>query len=207
MKINVTNILLLLLICIMGWQTFTRNQTNEEPKEKVVTIPEVKGTTGAQVVEKVVLQPIYLPSSNQKINVDSAWKEKYEQALKDKDSVTQRNLYLEAIKINTYEQVLVDNDSIEIKGYARTRGSLLDYSVDYRIKSSDFTYTPEIITKRPRLSMGLGVEAGVPLLPTNNFLLKGGVYFENQKGNGFSLGYDTEQRVWIGLKKTFTVIK
>lgn len=207
MKVNVTNILLLLLIVIMGWQTFTRDRPDEEPKQEVITTPEVTGTTGTQTVEKVVLQPIYLPSTNEKINVDSAWKEKYEQALKDKDSITQRNLYLEAIKINTYEQVLVDNDSIEIKGYARTRGSLLDYSVDYRIKPIDFTYTPEIVTRRPRLSMGLDVEAGVPIVPTSPFVLKGDVYFENKKGNGFSVGYDTEQRVWLGLRKTFTLIK
>lgn len=207
MKINVTNILLLLLIVILGWQTFTNNRESVEPKQETVTIPEVKGTTGKQTVEKVVLQPIYLSSTNQQIKVDSVWKEKYEQALKDKDSITQRNLYLEAIKINTYDKVLIDNDSIEIKGYARTRGSLLDYSVDYRIKSSNFTYTPKIVKQRPRFTMGLGVEAGVPVLSTSSFVLKGGICFENKKGNGFSLGYDTEQRIWLGVKKSFTIIK
>jgi len=206
MKINVTNILLIALIVIMGWQTFSTS--SEEPvKDETIIIPEVKGSTGKKEVEQVVLQPIYLPSSNEKVNVDSVLKDKYEQALKEKDSLTQRTLYLEAIKINKYEQILVDNDSIEIKGYARTRGSLLDYSVDYRIKPFNYTYTPKVIKKRPKLSMGLQVESGIPVLPTTNFLLKGGIYFENNKGNGFSLGYDTQQRLWIGVRKTFTLKK
>ena len=55
--------------------------------------------------------------------------------------------------------------------------------------------------------MGFGVEAGVPIIPTSNFLLKGDIYFENNKGNGFSLGYDTQQRVWLGVRKTFTLKK
>lgn len=207
MKINVTNILLILLIGIMSWQTFTGNQLKEEPKQEIISIPEIKGTTGTQTVEKVVLQPIYLPSTDKQVNVDSAWKEKYEQALKDKDSVAQRNLYLEAIKINTYEKTLVDNDSIEIKGYARTRGSLLDYSVEYTLKPRDFSYTPKIVTTRPKLSLGLDIELGVPTVPVSDFLAKGDIYFENKKGNGFSLGYDSEQRVWVGIRKTFTIRK
>lgn len=206
MKINVTNILLILLIGIMGWQTF-HNTNNVVPKEEVIVVPEVKGTTGTQIVERVVVQPIYLPTTNQKINVDSTWKNKYEQALKDKDSVKQRNLYLEAIKINNYEKILVNNDSIEIKGYARTRGSILDYSVDYRIKPYSHTYTPKLIIERPKLSVGLGIETGVPIVPDINFLAKGNLYFENKKGNGFSVGYDTEKRIWVGLRKTFTLKK
>ncbi len=206
MKINVTNILLILLISIMGWQTFY-NTDKTIPKEEIIVVPEVKGTTGTQTVERVVIQPIYLPTTNQKINVDSAWKDKYEQALKDKDSVSQRNLYLEAIKINSYEKVLVNNDSIEIKGYARARGSILDYSVDYTIKPYTHTYTPKLITERPRLSVGLGVETGVPMTSDINFLAKGNLYFENKKGNGFSLGYDTEKRIWVGYRKTFTLRK
>lgn len=207
MKINITNILLALLILIIGWQTFTRGDSNEPPIEKVITIPEVKGSTGKQTVEKVVIQPIYLPSTNQRVNVDYELKEKYEQALKDKDSVAQRNLYLKAIKINTYDKILVDNDSIQIKGYARTRGSLLDYTVDYTIKPYDYTYTPDIIKKRPSFSMGLGIDSGIPTNINTDFVAKGSLYFENSKGNGFAVGYDTDKRVWVGLRKTFTIKK
>lgn len=207
MKINVTNILLVMLIVIMGWQTFVKNDL-PIPEKKTITIPEIKGTTGTKVLEpNVVRDTVYLPSKNKEIIVDGGWKLKYEQAVKNNDSLEQRTLFLEAIKINKYEKVLVDNDSIEIKGYATTRGNLLDYSVDYRIKPSDFTYTPDIVKIRPALSLGFNVEAGVPLIPTSDFLIKGGMFVENTKGNGFSLGYDTQQRVWVGVRKTFTLKK
>ena len=132
-------------------------------------------------------------------------KELYE---KSKDSLTRLNLYLEAIKINDYEKVLVDNDTIQITGFAKTRGSLLEYKVDYDIKSFEHTYDPEIVIRRPKLSLGFGVEAGVPTFPNgSNFLMKGNVYFENRKGEGLQFGYDTDKRVWLGIKKTFTIRK
>lgn len=205
MKINVTNILLVLLLVILGWQNFVK-QDILPPKEKIIKIPEIKGETGKKIVTEVVYDTMYLPSK-EKIVVDSTFKAKYEQADRDRDSLKKRTLFLEAIKINKYEKVLVDNDTVKIKGYATTRGELLDYSINYTIKPPDFTYTPDVVYRRPSLSMGLGVEVGVPLIPTTNFLIKGNVYFENGKGNGFNVGYDTQQRVWLGVRKTFTLKK
>lgn len=203
MKINITNILLGLLIVVLGWQNFSKGE-EEKPQPITVTLPESYGSTGIQTIEKAVPYPVYIPSTGENFNVDSEWKKKYENA---KDSLEKQKIYLESIKIKEYEKKLVDNDTIEITGYARTRGSLLDYSVDYRIKPSSFSYTPDVIIKRPSLSMGLGVEGGVPLNPNTNFLLKGNLYFENSKGNGFSVGYDTDKRVWIGVRKTFKLKK
>jgi hypothetical protein len=205
MKINVTNILLFLLLVILGWQNFVK-QDVLPPKERIIKLPEIKGTTGKKTITEIVYDTVYLPSE-ERIVVDSTFKAKYEQAEKDNDSLKKRTLFLEAIKINKYEKLLVDNDTVRIKGYVTTRGELLDYSVDYRIEPPDFTYSPEIVKKRPSLSMGFGVEAGVPIIPTTNFLIKGDVYFENSKGNGFNLGYDTQQRVWLGVRKTFTLKK
>lgn len=203
MKLNVTNILLGVLIVILLWQNFFGGSEPVEPQPITITMPEVKGTTGAQIVEKVIQVPVYLPN-NQKISVDNKYKKLYEQT---KDSLERQNLYLEAIKINDYKEVLVDNDSIEITGYAKTRGSLLEYKVDYKIKPVSLTYIPEVKSQLPKLSLGLGVEAGVPLVPTSNFVLKGGLNIINSKGNGFNIGYDTEQRVWLGVSKTFKLIK
>lgn len=203
MKLNVTNILLGLLIVILLWQNFFSSKEEVTPQPITITLPETKGRV-TDTIERVTTYPVYLPAKNETINVDSEWKDRYEQAI---DSLEKQQIYYESIKINKYEKVLVDNDTIEIKGFATTRGSLIDYNVDYRIKPLDFSYVPYVVTKRPSLSVGLGVEAGIPTIPETNFLLKGDLYFENSKGNGFNLGYDTDNRVWIGVRKTFKLIK
>lgn len=204
MKVNVTNILLGALILLLSWQNFFQKTVEKEPAPITVTIPEYKGSTGERVIERVVTQPVYIPSTNSTIQVDSEWKKKYEQS---QDSLEKTKLYLEAIKIKKYEKTLVDNDTIKIKGFATTRGSLLDYTVDYTIKPTSFSYIPEVIKERPKLSAGFGIEGGVPTLPNTSFLLKGEIRLENKKGNGLSLGYDTQNRVWIGINKTFKIIK
>jgi hypothetical protein len=203
MKINLTNILLGLLLILLGWQTFFNVTPKVEPQPIVVNIPEFKGTSGVQVVEKVVPYTVFV-NSGEKIDVDSDWKRKYEKA---KDSLEKQDLYLQSIQINTYEKSIVKNDSTEINLFATTRGSLLDYKVDYKFTPKPIEYTPKVISERPTLSMGISVEGGVPTVPTTNFLLKGSAYFENKKGNGFSLGYDTDKRAWLGIKKTFKIIK
>lgn len=199
MKSSITNFLLILAILLMVWKFFFSSEEYIEPKPVTITIPEYSGTK-VDTLERFVRDTIYLPSNT--IVVDSGWKKKYNEAL---DSLERQRLYYEAIKINKYEKTLIDNDSIEIKGYATTRGALLDYSVDYKIKSFDFSYTPDVVVKRPRLSLGLGLEAGLPSTLNTNFLLKGNLYFENSKGNRFNFGYDTEKRFWVGYSKTFKI--
>ena len=203
MKLNTTNILLGVLVVILLWQNFFGGSDPVEPQPITITLPEVQGTTGSQVIEKVIQVPVYLPN-NQKISVDDKYRRLYEEA---KDALEKQNLYLEAIKINDYKEVLVDNDSIEITGYIKTRGSLLEYKVDYKIKPVSLTYIPEIEYRLPKLSAELGVEFGVPTTPLSSFVIKGDLTLINKKGNGVSIGYDTEQRVWLGISKTFKLIK
>ena len=100
MKVNVTNILLGGLILLLVWQNFFQKNVEKEPVPITVTIPEYRGSTGERVIERVVTQPVYIPSTNQTVQVDSEWKRKYEQT---QDSLEKTKLYLEAIKIKKYE--------------------------------------------------------------------------------------------------------
>lgn len=202
-KLNITNILIGSLIVILLWQNFF-SKVEKQPVPVTITVPEKNGTTGQKIIERVVTQPIYITDTKETITVDSKWKEKYEKA---KDSLEKSKLYLEAIKIKEYKKILVDNDTIQIKGFATTRGSLLDYTVDYKIKPSSFSYTPKIVKQKPKFSMLLGVEAGVPTLPRNSFILKGELGLQNKKGNGIKFGYDTQNTFYIGLYKNITIIK
>lgn len=205
MKIDTTKILLFILILMIGYNNFFKESEPIEPTPVTVTLPESYGTTGLQTLEpKVVVVQVPVSESSEKtINVDSLWKEAYQKASQQvKDS-----LYNETIRIRTYSDTLVDNEEVVIKGDARTRGSLLDFKVDYILKEKDFTYTPEIVTQYPKLSVGLGMEMGVPTMVGENFALKGNLSLMNRKGHEINFSYDTDQRVWLGYKKTFKLLK
>ena len=205
MKFDTTKILLIILILIMGYSNFFKKSEPIEPTPVTVTIPESYGTTGLQTLEPkvIVVQTPVSQGSNQQVDVDALWKSAYEQASQEiKDS-----LYNEAIRIRTYNDTIVDNDEIMIKGNARTRGTLLDFKVDYNIKERDFIYVPEVVTQYPKLSLGLGMEIGVPIMMGENLALKGNLSLMNRKGYEINFSYDTDQRVWLGYKKTFKFIK
>jgi len=205
MKVDSTKILLFTLVLMMGYNNFFKKDPIVEPTPITLTLPESFGSTGLQQLEPkvVVVQVPVSQGSSQKIDVDKIWKEQYEKASQQiKDS-----LYNEAIRIRKYSDTLVDNDDIVIKGDATTRGSILDFKVDYTIKEQDFTYTPEVVVQYPKLSLGLGLEMGVPTQIGQNFTLKGNMDIMNRKGHEINLGYDTNQTAWIGYTYNFKILK
>ena len=202
MKVNVTNILLVVMILLLGWTNIFNN--NIEPQPINITIPSTSGTTGDVNLEpKVTVDTVYLPSK-EKIVVDSKYRELYE---KTTDSIKKLNLYLKSIQIRDYDTTFVDNEEVLIKGKIKTRGSLLGYKVDYTIKETSFTYTPKVISQLPKLSLGVGIETGIPTVPTSNFLVKGNISLMNRQGHEISGSYDSDNRVWVGYKKTFKILK
>lgn len=204
MKFNfqIRDIILIVLSVILVFQFFSKDEADDVKPIQII-IPEQTGTTGNQVIERVSTVPVYIPQYDKTIEVDEYYKKLYEKA----DSLEKEVLYLRAIKINEYEKTLIDNDTIEIKGIAKTRGDLLEYKVDYKIKQSVFEYTPKSIYKQPSLTLGVGAEVGVPTIPDSGFLMKANVNIVNGKGNGLNIGYDTDRRIWLGVSKTFTIKK
>lgn len=202
-QINLQNILIVTLIGLFVWQFFYTKEENSDPQPIQVIIPESSGSTGIQTIESVKTVPVYVPGQGQVI-VDESFKRLYEEA---KDSLERTNLYLNAIRINTFDTTAINNDTIKLDLYTKTRGSLLEYKIDYKIKEKVFEYKPETIVRRPRFSLSVEAEAGIPTIPNSGFLMKGGLGLENRRGESLLVGYDTENRVWVGLKKSFTVIK
>lgn len=199
MKLDLKSIVIVGLIALIVWQNFFTQSEEVKPDPVTITIPERSGYI-TDTIEVIKKDTLYLPSKDKIVEVDAGWKERYNNAI---DSLERQRLYYESIQIRDYEKILVDNDTLLIRGFATTRGSLLSYSVDYKVKPFDFDYTPEVVTKRPDLSVGFGIEAGLPTGDTQDFRMKGSIYFENSKGGGFSVGADTRQTLWIGLRKTF----
>lgn len=205
MTIKTEHILLTILIGLIAWFVFFGDgkELKEQPQPITITIPATQGTTGTQVIETSTPYPVYIQGQGQ-IIVDEKYKNLYENT---KDSLEKTKLYLNAIKINDYKKTFVDNDTITITGDLKTRGDLLEYKIDYNIKPLTFDYTPNIVKQRPRFSMSIGVSGGIPTVPTTRFNLKGELGLENRKGNALTFGYDTESRVWVGVRKNFTIVK
>lgn len=174
-----------------------------EPQPIEIIIPEQKGSTGTQIIENVKTIPIPIPGQGE-VYIDEKW---YKEYLAAKDSIGRLNQYLKAIEVKELDTTFIDNDTIRLDGKIKTRGSILAYKFDYNIKERVFEYKPEVVIKRPRVSLFFGVEAGIPTVPTTGFLMKGKIGLENRKGFGVSAGYDTENRVWVGLQKNIILLK
>lgn len=197
MKDKIKNVLLLVGFGIIVWMSWNPRVVTKV-KTKTVVLPAKEGETKYVEVEKFTTDTVYLPSK-EKIVVDQKYKKLYEEA---KDSLERQALYLEAIRIREYDKVFIDNDTITIKGKINTRGSLVGYKFNYFIKESQLTYTPEVEFRMPRMTLGVGLEAGIPTTPDENFTLKGNLLI-SRGNNGYSLSYDTSGSWWVGINKTF----
>lgn len=202
-KDYLTPSLLVILIGLVAWMIYQNNKPVEPPKPVVINIPGSSGSTGTQIIENVKTIPVPIPG-NKEVIVDEKW---YKEYLEAKDSLERINKYVQAIKIQTLDTTFIDNDTIKLSGNLTTRGSLLSYKFDYNIKERKYEYTPEVITQRPKFSLSVEATAGVPTTPTTGFLMKGQLGFEDRRGNALTVGYDTEQRVWLGARKNITILK
>lgn len=201
MKLNIQNILLAVLVGLLAYNFFF--QKDEEPKPIQVIIPPIEGSTGTQIIEHVKTIPVYIEGQGQVI-VDERWRDEY---LNSKDSIERLNQYLKAIQVKEKEYTFIDNDTIKIDGTLKTRGDLLEYKLDYQIKERIFEYTPEVVYKRPRISLEMAVKSGVPTNLNSNFILKGELGLKNKNGFGLNVGYDTDNRIWAGVSKDLTLLK
>jgi len=203
-KLSIKDILLVALIGFIIFTQFFGSSDDPDPKTVTIVIPEVSGTVEETVkdVPKTTVE-IYdpIPKTVTKIIVDKEYKEKYERAIKENDSLTAINLFLQSIEINEYNRVLVDNDTLKLVAYAKTRGILLKYKVDYTIKENTITYDPVVVKERPKFTLLAG---GGLIVPTNQLdptmAFKADIGFQNQKGNIIEVGYDTQQNIYVGYK-------
>lgn len=196
-----------------------QNVLNEdEPVEDVTLIipskvGEVKTKVDSTYVRDTVWIQTFIPGKvlpqEIKIIVDSLYKKRYEDAISINDTLTAKNLFLQSIALDTFEGTLIDNKDIKIDGRFLTRGTLLEYDVNYKIKKDSITYTPEIRYRHPKLSLVTGLGIGVP---TNTIMgtqptLYLHVGLQNKKGSILSAGFDTEGRVMIGYSRSFRLFK
>ena len=202
-KLDVQNILIAVLIGLFVWQFFFTEEPPSEQKPIQIVIPPIEGTSGTKVIETVKVVPIEIPGQGE-VYVDERWRDDY---LNAKDSIERLQKYLQAIQVKEKEYTFIDNDTIAISGNLKTRGDLLEYKIDYTIKEKLFEYTPKVVKQRPRFAISIGADAGIPTDPTKSFLMRGNLGLENKRGQALSFGYDTEKRVYVGLKQSIDIVK
>ena len=168
-----------------------------QPVDDVTIITEEKIGEVEEKITEVVRDTIFIetiiPGQSQpqrkEIVVDSTYKADYEQAIKDNDILKAKNLFLESISLD-----------IKIDGKFLTRGKLLEYKIDYKIKSDTLKFKPTIKYQHPKLTLLPGVKLTVPTNPLGdskpNVEINLGI--QGKKGNIISVGFDTEKRVTVG---------
>lgn len=185
---------LVIIVGILAWWFFT-----PPPDPEIVEIPvEIPVEVEVPVVEKVfdtIYQPIPVASK-----ADEELLKKYE-ALKDENEKIK--LVENLARARTYREVF--DDSIQtITVESSVTGKLTSQSVSYKTKPREIsTVVKETVpVEMPKSKMHLlgGIETGVPTDMTNpGAVIKGTMFLESKKGTIFSLGYDTEGRVWGGV--------
>lgn len=208
MKIDVRVVIIIILLLFIAEHNIF---DSEDPKEVTVITPTISGRAKKEV-DSIVYDTIYvdryLPGKvikgDKQIVVDSIYKIKYETAIRDNDSLKAKTLFLESISLDTYQGNLVDDKDITIDGKFVTRGKLLSYDIDYKIKSDTIKYTPKVVTRFPKLSIVGGVKLGLPSNQSNDVIptIAGHVGFRGKKGNTISLGLDSRKRIMLGYEWT-----
>lgn len=212
---KIKNYIIIILSIVIAVMIYLNTRQEQVQNPITITIPGSSGSSGAIKVDnnkdsipdpEVIEVPVYIKGDT-KIIVDQEYKNKYDKAIKEKDSIESRNLYLESIQIKEYKEVAIDNDTIKVDFYAKTRGSLLVYRVNYDIKEREFTYTPEVMHIRPKMTVLTGLELILPPTGVNQPDVKFDLYFQTQNGNAWGGGVDTQGNKYIGFKKSWTILK
>jgi len=209
MKLDFKTILIIILVA--GLAISRAYKPDPEVKvEYIVTSPKegkVKNKVDSVKTDTVYITK-YKTKTKTKVLVDSTYKARYEQAIKDNDSLKAKNLFLESIAINTVKSILVDDKNITIEGKFKTRGKLLEYDVKYVIKSDSILYIPKKTFSHPNLSLVLGVDVlsiDSKSLTPGSTILNGRIGLKGKKGGTVTFIIGTDGTKGVGY--TFRPLK
>jgi hypothetical protein len=188
---NVFIVALIAIILILG--------TCSGPKEKVVTVvqPEYTKVTDTVFIEKIKLKTIVVKDGTVVVN-----KEKYNDYIKEKDTVKKKDQFVNSITIRDYNTKVIDNDTVSVEVYSKVQGELIAVNAKVKVKQQEIK--ERIITQRPKLSILVGAEVGYQNFEFNP-LIKTGI--QTKSGNIYTASIDLNKNVYVGFSKTFTLFK
>ncbi len=211
-KYHYQALIAVILILFIGGKFIEKKDAKNN--DAIVVVPEINGGGGKEIdsvrtdtvyVEKTVNR--YNDRVIEKIVVDSLYKKRYEDAMKENDSLKAKNIFLESIKINEFKGKLLDDSKITIKGRIKTRGDLLGYNIDYTIKKDTISYTPKVEYRNPSLSLIYGADIIFPTstLSDSSPTIIGKLGVQFKKGDIMTIGLTSKSQVLVGYSKTITL--
>lgn len=181
--------------------------------QKVIT-KEVKGSFKPTEPKNTVIENnYYVNGKKQPLNNDKFLQEQIDKLLAENQKLIELfmaqspmqkdSIYKEAIRLNEFSQTF-DDDKVKIDISGIAQGKVKTIKADYFIKPQKIDV--KVKQKQRIFALKLGGEYGNSL-ELNKGVFKGNLEFENKKGNAYNVGYDTDDRIWLGFKFTVFDIK
>lgn len=196
----------IVVLVLLYWQ----KSCSGESETQIVTIPEKSGSmpevnnpAPTPAPEKEYVYKYYDRIKRDTVQVVTQNPIDYELLAKYlKDTTNQPQHYADAIQQREYH-IPQEDSVLKTDNYISARGEVLSFKQSYTIKPQKVAVKP----KETVLRMLGGVEVG-NTKEFNDFSAKANLMMQNRKGNIFSVGYDTEHRIWVGYGfKIFEVKK
>jgi hypothetical protein len=198
-KISCYGIILVLTIILA-----TGGCSHPKPKPQIITVkvPEVRGYFKPQKPRVInTHDTLYLknPIDNRLVVENEKLKTDFAAA---NDSI-KKLLFAKAVKLNAFSSKFED-ENIKINVNGIVQGEVKEITPNYTIKEKKVEV--QIQPKETVFRLLAGAEIG-DKITLNAFMAKANLHFQNRKGNLLSLGYDTDQRIWIGYTISILNIK
>lgn len=191
---------------------------NAEKTDKVI-VPEVKGSFEAVKPQQKPVNTNHIVNVNKKVfgqNLSKKelefWKAEAERLFKENQDLDQafmnandslqQIIYRQAITLNAFNHTF-DNDTVLATVKGIVRGEIQSIKLDYKIKARTIEVPKQ---KEVVFRMLGGVEVGATK-EIEKFNVKASAGFQNRKGNIISVGYDTDQRIYVGYTTSIFSIK
>jgi hypothetical protein len=195
------------IIAILVLIIWLQNSCEPNTETVTVTVPAVTGSFKPEkpIHDTIKIEKTVLKWKEKKVEIENPINMKiFEQYTKAKDSMERMAILLKAIEIKEFTKDFEDND-LKITAKGTVQGKVQSIGFDYTIKEKKLeTEVPSSKATVFRLLGGLEIGNTKEF---DSFVTKANLEFENAKGNSFTTGFDTDQRIWLGYKFTIFQIK
>lgn len=172
-----------------------------------VKVPEVKGSFKPvkPIHDTIKIEKTIVKWKEKEIEIENPINmEIFNKYTRAKDSLERLAILLKAIEIKKFSKEFEDDD-ISITANGTVQGEVKDIGFDYTIKER--TVEAEVPSSKETVFRLLGAIEMGNTKQFDSFVMKANLEFENRKGNSFTTGFDTEQRIWLGYKFKIFQIK
>lgn len=202
-KKNIPYLIIAVLLVIIWLQNSC--EPNVETVE--VKVPAVEGTFKPQkpIHDTIKIKQTVVKWKEIPIEIENPINlQLFESYTKEIDSLKRFLIFLEAIEIKKFSKDFED-EFLKVTANGTVQGEVQTIGFDYTIKERKVE--AEVPSSKQTVFRLLG---GVEMGNTkqfDSFVMKANLEFENKKGNSFTTGFDTEQRIWLGYKFKIFQIK